>query len=604
MEKKKEKGLKNRALKKITLLIIISMVIAVALSIVILRSRIIKEQFSNSKENLDNVISYLDTYIDEMDAIAKNVNYDYALQNYLIDAIENEVKYDDPSRTKKMQEYKMSSQAFNDILLMHTDVSSIMVFGKSNLLFYKTIYNYWNVVMDYSKLDWYSRAVENPREVVVTGPNSHVFLENNNEQTISLSRVIQNYKDGSFLGVILLDLNLNKIAEICESNQGNPESFLCILNEKGQLIYEQKKGIREASLENEEYLKSVYQSALNAEDQNFRANLGGVDYLVTKKNMDDTQWTVLSVLPYSAITARLKDPSVLIVFSVGLTLILTLLALNRILTNIVKPIKSLEQHITQVSFENMDEKVSIESDDEIGNLEQSFNEMMERIKNLNEQMVQEQEEKRKYELQALQAQINPHFLYNTLDSIIWMAETHDSNIVPMTEALAKLFRISLNKGNEEITVKKEMEHVKNYLIIQSMRYADKLSYELIVEKDVEKCAIIKLILQPIVENCIYHGIKQKKGKGNITIHTFREGELLKIQVKDDGCGMTMDMCEKILSGEAQMENISGSGIGVRNVNERIKLRFGNDYGLCYTSEVGLGTTVEYTLPYILEEGRS
>ncbi|MDC7287715.1 sensor histidine kinase [Blautia schinkii] len=601
---KKEKGIKNKALTKITILIVVSMVIAVAFSIVILRSRIIKEQLSNSRENLSNVTSYLDTYIEEIDAIAKNVNYNYALQNYLVAAVENQEKYNQPSRIKKMREYKMSSQAFNDLLLMRTDISSIMVFGQENLLFYKTIYNYWNVVMDYSGLDWYAKAVENPQSVIVTGPNRHAFLENNNEQTISLSRVIQNYKDGSFLGVILLDLNLNKIAEICESSQGNPESFVCVLNDKGELIYQQKKGQQKISLAEEDTLTTVNQALSGTSDDNLRMKLNGVDYLVTKKNMDGTQWTALSVLPYSAITARLKDPSVLIVFSVGLTLILTLLALNRVLTNIVKPIKSLEQHITQVSFENMDEKVSIESDDEIGNLEQSFNEMMERIKNLNEQMVQEQEEKRKYELQALQAQINPHFLYNTLDSIIWMAETHDTNIVPMTEALAKLFRISLNKGNEEITVKKEMEHVKNYLIIQSMRYADKLTYDLIVEKDVEKCVIIKLILQPIVENCIYHGIKQKKGKGNIIIHTFREDGILKIQVKDDGCGMSMDMCEKILSGEAPMENISGSGIGVRNVNERIKLRFGNDYGLRYTSEVGVGTTVEYTLPYILEEGRS
>lgn len=603
MGKKKEKGIKNKALTKITILIIAAMVVAVALSIVILRSRIIKEQFSNSRENLINVTSYLDTYIEEMDAIAKNVNYNYALQNYLIAAVENQEKYSQPSRIKKMREYKMSSQAFNDILLMHTDISSMMVFGQENLLFYKTIYNYWNVVMDYSKLDWYARAVENPQEVVVTGPNRHAFLENNNEQTISLSRVIQNYKDGSFLGVILLDLNLNKIAEICESSQGNPESFVCVLNKQGELIYQQKKGQEKVQLAGEDIRNTVNEAVSGTKDDNLRMKLDGVDYLVTKRNMEGTDWTVLSILPYSAISARLRDPSILIMLSMGLTLVLTLLALNGILTNIVKPIKFLERHITQVSFENMDEKVSIESDDEIGNLEQSFNEMMERIKNLNEQMVREQEEKRKYELQALQAQINPHFLYNTLDSIIWMAETHDSNIVPMTEALARLFRISLNKGNEEITVKKEMEHVKNYLIIQSMRYADKLSYEIIVEKDVEKCGIIKLILQPIVENCIYHGIKQKKGKGNITIHAFRNGELLKIQVKDDGCGMSMEMCEKILSGEAEMENISGSGIGVRNVNERIKLRFGNAYGLYYTSEIGKGTTVEYTLPYRFEEVR-
>ena len=227
--------------------------------------------------------------------------------------------------------------------------------------------------------------------------------------------------------------------------------------------------------------------------------------------------------------------------------------------------------------------------------------MLERIENLKEQVVEEQEDKRKYELQALQAQINPHFLYNTLDSIIWMAETQDSNIVAMTEALAKLFRISLNKGNEEILLKKEMEHVKNYLIIQSMRYADKFTFEIRVEPEVEKCRIIKLILQPIVENCIYHGIKKKRGSGHIIIRAFHSEPNLILQVKDDGCGMSRETCEKMLSYEIEQENISGSGIGVKNVNERIQLRFGKEYGLHYDSEEGKGTTVTYTLPYCTEE---
>jgi two-component system sensor histidine kinase YesM len=182
-----------------------------------------------------------------------------------------------------------------------------------------------------------------------------------------------------------------------------------------------------------------------------------------------------------------------------------------------------------------------------------------------------------------------------------MAETNDKNVVPMTEALAKLFRISLNKGNEEITLSKEIEHVKNYLIIQTMRYGDKFTYEINVEKEVEKCRIIKLILQPIVENCIYYGIKPKRGPGHITIRAFREGCFLKIEVSDNGCGMTREMCEKILSDNRDPQTVSGSGVGVKNVNERIKLRFGREFGLKYDGEPDKGTTVTYTLPFELEE---
>ena len=156
------------------------------------------------------------------------------------------------------------------------------------------------------------------------------------------------------------------------------------------------------------------------------------------------------------------------------------------------------------------------------------------------------------------------------------------------------------RGNEEILLKKEIEHVRNYLIIQSMRYADKFIFDIQVAEEVEKCKVIKLILQPIVENCIYHGIKKKRGTGHIVIRAFLDGQNLVIQVEDDGCGMSSEMCQKMVSYEVKPENISGSGIGVKNVNERIQLRFGKDYGLSYQSEEGKGTTVTYILPYCVE----
>lgn len=604
MKQKKEQGLKNRALKQITILFAIAIVMAVLFSIAVLYSRTIKEHASFAGEHLNNVTAYLSTYLDEVDAIANDANYNYYLQNYLIDALENEKKYAEPSNVKKIREYTVSSQAFSDTFLTRQDISSIIVYGKTEPLFYKTLHSYRSVLMDYSELPWYKKARENPQKMVVTGPNIHDFLVNDGEKTISLSRGIQSYIDGSFLGVILIDLNLNEITQICESSQGDQDSFLCILNEEGELVYEQAKGKKRMNLESEEYLASVQKAMAEADENNFRMEVGAVNYFVAKSTMANTGWTVLSIHPYASILSGLKVSSILMIFSVGFLLVLTLVELNHILTGIVKPIKKLQSHMAKVSLDNMNEQqVSIQSNDEIGALAQNFNEMLERIKNLNEQMVLEQEEKRQYEFQALQAQINPHFLYNTLDSIIWMAETNDPNIVPMTEALAKLFRISLNKGNEEITVKKEIEHVRNYLFIQSMRYVDKFTYDIQVEEEVEKCRIIKLILQPVVENCIYHGIKKKRGGGHIRIHAYREGAFLKMTVSDDGCGMEPGMCEKILSDEVELENISGSGIGVKNVNERIKLRFGKDYGLKYESELGSGTTVTYTLPYCAGEGR-
>lgn len=596
----KEKGLKNRALSQITALIVITMIVVVGVFYFIFRSKAVNDQITYSERILLNAGEYLNSYLEEIDSIAKNVNYNYYLQNYLISALEQEQTYSNLTIVENMREYEMSSQAFNDILLTRPDVSSIMIFGKKSLLFHKTIYNYRNVIMDYSSLPWYKYALENPGQVVITGPNEHVFLSNNNEKSISVSRAIQSWEDGSFLGIVLIDLNLNKIAEICEAGNINENSFLGIINAEGELIYQQEKGKDKLNMADTEVLESINKALNKSNGLSCHIKLNNMEYLVVQREMDTTGWKILNIAPFTEVTAGLHSTNLLIIICVGISLLVTLVALNQILTDIIKPLKKLQRHMARVSIENMDQKVNIDSKDEIGKLAINFNEMLMRIENLKGQVLAEQEEKRRYELQALQAQINPHFLYNTLDSIIWMAETNDSNIVPMTEALARLFRISLNKGNEEILLEKELEHVKNYLIIQSMRYEDKFDFEIHIDDHVKKCKIIKLIVQPIVENCIYHGIKKKRGKGKIIINTFSQNDTLKIIVKDDGCGMTEEMCKKILSDEIVPENISGSGIGVKNVNERIKLRFGKEYGLLYSSKPGEGTIVEYILPFIQE----
>lgn len=585
-------------MKQMTTLIILAMIIMVAVFYGVVHSRTIKNQGRNQAKSLANMEAYLNNYFEEVDAIAKNVNYNYYLQNYLETATDNENAYTDPSVGKNMRAYEMSSQAFSDTLLSRPDISSMMVFGRKKVLLNKSLYSYRNVVMDYSGLEWYQGAIQKPYDMVITGPNRHQFFDTDDE-TISLSREIQDYEDGTFLGVILINLNMNKITEICASFQENTSGALGILNESGEAVYLNGDAGNVAVQDID--MKELSEILEQYPENSFRIRLGGTKYLITKERMDSTGWYLINILPYSWLLSDLWKISMVIVLAVAGTLVVTLLSLDRILTNVIQPLKKLERHMARVTIENMNEQVNITTDDEIGHLAGNFNSMLERIENLKEQVVEEQEDKRRYELQALQAQINPHFLYNTLDSIIWMAETQDSNIVAMTEALAKLFRISLNKGNEEILLKKEIEHVKNYLIIQSMRYADKFTFEICVEPEVEKCRIIKLILQPIVENCIYHGIKKKRGSGHIRIRAFREECNLIIKVEDDGCGISQEMCRKMLSYEVEPENISGSGIGVKNVNERIQLRFGKEYGLSYQSEEGKGTTVTYLLPYSTEE---
>lgn len=596
MKKKQKSSLKNRALSQTAVLIIVTLCIMVTVFYMVFYSRAFNERGKYEEENLVNMEAYLNSYLEEVDSIAKNVNYNYYLQDYLETVIKEEDDYVDSGIGKNMRSYEMSSQAFSDTLLSRADISSIMIFGKKKMLLNRSMYTCQKVALDYSKLDWYAKAVAKPQDAIITGPNRHSFFDTDDE-VISLSREVQSYENGTFRGVILINLNMNKITEICNSFQEKQENFICIINDKGELVYEQQNGRERFAFDEKENRQELNTALGKTKESCFRLNYRGEKYLVTRTDMKTTGWTLVSMVPYKSVMAETMAISGVMILAVAITLIVTLLLLNRILTGVVKPLKKLEKYMVQVNPDNMDQRMEILTDDEIGHLSMKFNQMMDRIRNLKEQVIEEQEDKRKYELQALQAQINPHFLYNTLDSIIWMAETNDSNIVAMTEALAKLFRISLNKGNEEISLERELEHVKNYLIIQSMRYADKFTYEISAEPGVERCRTIKLILQPIVENCIYHGIKKKRGTGKITIRAYRREQNLIIEVSDDGCGMPEEICRKILSDEIESENISGSGIGVKNVNERIQLRFGKKYGLSYSSEEGVGTTVTYVLPY-------
>ncbi|WHH58073.1 sensor histidine kinase [Petroclostridium sp. X23] len=223
--------------------------------------------------------------------------------------------------------------------------------------------------------------------------------------------------------------------------------------------------------------------------------------------------------------------------------------------------------------------------------------MTTKIKDLIIQNTKEQEQKRKSEIKALQAQINPHFLYNTLDSIIWMAESKKSeDVVVMASALAKLFRFSISKGEEIISLRSEIEHIKNYLTIQKIRYTDKLDFSIEVDDDILHCKTLKIILQPLAENSIYHGIKNKNGMRLIRITGKKTNNKILLQVIDNGVGMTPEKLENVLS---KRNTVSDSkGVGVWNVHERLKLYFGDEFGLVFESQLDVGTKVDVWLPLI------
>ena len=260
---------------------------------------------------------------------------------------------------------------------------------------------------------------------------------------------------------------------------------------------------------------------------------------------------------------------------------------------VTRPITHLEHKMRKVEAGDLNVTITARGFSEIRSVATAFNHMLTRIRELMSQIVHEQEMKRLYELNALQAQINPHFLYNTLDSIIWMEERGRSReAITMVSALAKLFRISISKGRSVISVSEEIEHVRNYVIIQKMRFQDKFDCDIQADPATLRERTVKLVLQPLVENALNHAIDEADGAAiHIAVRAFVQGDELRFTVEDDGIGIAEDQLDGILSRPA-----GTGGIGLRNVNERIQLTFGKQYGLTIESEEGRGTLVTIRMP--------
>ncbi|MFA9556759.1 histidine kinase [Evansella sp. AB-rgal1] len=313
-----------------------------------------------------------------------------------------------------------------------------------------------------------------------------------------------------------------------------------------------------------------------------------------------TGWNVIGLVPESVLLKGANDIKNLIIGTVASSLIFTITLYHFISARLILPIRTLKEKMKLAASGNLNAKVPNESGDEIAELGASFNIMIRKIKTLLEKSVNEEKKLKKAELKTLQAQINPHFLYNTLDTIIWMAEAKKGNdVISITKALSNFFRISLSKGKDLITIYQEIEHIKSYLVIQKTRYRDILEVTFDVNEQIYNYIILKITLQPLIENAIYHGIKNKRGKGYLHIEgDFDKHGNINFTIIDNGIGIgeqnLINIRNHLYNGYPL--NNSNGGFGMYNVQERIRLYYGEPFGLTIDSKYGSGTTVSLTIP--------
>ncbi len=497
----------------------------------------------------------------------------------------------------------ISQESINqDLILLYDNnkdlVENIALFTKDGEMIEAVPAARMNSYTDIEQETWFTETLERPEIMQFSMPHVQYLFEGSEGQykwVISVSRAVE-ITEGPFTtqGVLLIDVRYDSLEQAMGEVSIGEDGYLYLMSGDGEIICHPKAQLIDAGLVQEDNLRVA-----GYQEGSYQEKFDGEERITTVKSIGYTGWKAVGVTPVGSLTLNTLKTRLFAVFIVLLFLLVLAMINAYISSRITDPIKELEKSVSKLEKGDLDTPVYVGGSYEIRHLGGSIQRMALRIKQLMRDIEQEHESKRKSEFDTLQSQINPHFLYNTLDIIVWMIENEKkSDAVRVVTALARFFRISLSKGKSIITVKDELEHVRNYLMIQQMRFKNKFTYTIQAEDEVMELASLKLMLQPMVENAIYHGMEFMDGDGEIQIQVWREEDDLYLKVSDNGLGMTEDQVENLFKDGSHVPSKRGSGIGVRNVNERVHLYFGESYGVRIQSEPDEGTDVIIHLPAI------
>ncbi|WP_160692192.1 sensor histidine kinase [Clostridium sp. C2-6-12] len=427
------------------------------------------------------------------------------------------------------------------------------------------------------------------------------YLNSNQTEFLSLGKTVISPDDFSdSIGYIVINFKKSDLEDILKKINSIDGSISCIVNSNGDLI---------AASNYNNY--DVYKSLVSQIKPSNNTRLTEFDYnnntfFIQSSYIDKTDWQIVNIVPYSTVSSQINTQRIILIIIVlifgGASLWAGFYFFNAINKRLSKVIKGMRE----VHTDTLDNFIENDSDDELGELINNYNYMIAKMSVLVDDQYKLGKAVKNAELKALQSQINPHFLYNTLDMINWMAyKNMNSEISSAVKKLAKFYKLSLNKGKDIISINDEINHVSLYTEIQNMRYSNRITLELDVDDFIKNCKIPKITLQPIVENAILHGILAKGDvEGKIIITGTIDENAIYLRVSDDGIGIKESELPFILSAKKVKSNSTsskGSGYGIRNINERIKLYYGDDFGLSFASTYEKGTTVTIKIPIIEDE---
>ena len=442
-----------------------------------------------------------------------------------------------------------------------------------------------------TSMDWFNQArTAGLGETVFSRPHVQNLYPGEYPWVVSVTRKVRYWQDDlPHTGILMADMRLEPLEDICRSVTLGDNGYLYILDDSGNIIYHPEQKLMSLELISEQ---NILSEDTQSEDQS----------MVLAQTIEGTNWKLTAsvtsddVAKYS--TAFISRVTwVVIALTAGVLLVALWLSMR-----IVQPLTDIQVSMQRIERNLDDNRMSLPEEGfaEYASLAHSYNVMLHRIRGLMQETVDRQEQLRRMEIGALQEQINPHFLYNTLDSIVRVMETgRTPEAIEMVQALAKLFRLSINNGDYFLTVEQEMDYARNYLTIQQVRYKKRFKYELYMDESIKDLPCPKIILQPLIENSLKHGMSDMPGC-TLIVRARQEGYNIVLSVEDDGLGIPPEKLKKLQEMLRDDSNImvkkSRYGIGLRNTNRRIKLLYGSDYGLTIESEVEERTCVTITFP--------
>ncbi|WP_018305545.1 cache domain-containing sensor histidine kinase [Desulfitobacterium hafniense] len=539
---------------------------AMGLALFFSTTRIVSQEVAKTTATaIDKSGRQLEMYIDQLKGLSDLLAESPQVHRYFDQSGPDDVAGDERRDIERM---------IQGMLNTNPEIASIILIGAKGQL----ITNEQNLEMHYSgdiqDQEWYQEALGSTMPILTSARMQEFSMDKDN-WVISLGRELTDEKK-KHLGVLRIDLKYDAIESILKDMSLGQEGYSYILNQSQQVVYHPNP---QYFSQEEKRLELIDMLEMEGKE------LSREYKLTHRYNLNNSDWVLVGVASLDGVR-RMEAEIIIVLVVLGSVLLLAAFGSSAIYaSSVARPIRQLEKAMEEVEKGSLATEVGVVGSAEIASLSTHFLSMLDRIRELMQEIRNKEQFLRASELKTLYSQINPHFLYNTLDTIVWLAEFGNTErVISVSKAMARFFRLSLRGGSETTTVRDELDHVRQYLFIQKERYQDKLSYEIQAEDGLMDITIPKILLQPLVENAIYHGLRKMPGGGMIRI-TARKGEKedLFLVVEDNGGGFE--------DAEKGKDPLRLGGVGLKNVAERIRLYYGEDYGLSIANRPGQGATI-------------